>query len=310
MNSPLPKGLSIVCPVFNSAATLSRLAARVEAALIGGDCPLELILVNDGSADESWTIIEKLAEDKSWIKGVNLMRNYGQHNALLCGVRLAQYDTTVTLDDDLQNPPEEIPDLVAKLQGRVDVVYGIPLERQHDAWRDFSSAVVRFSLWPLIGRENARIVSSFRAFRTSLREAFRDYSGPFVSLDVLLAWGSRGAASVAVAHHRRAEGRSTYTFFKLAGHAVTMLTGFSTWPLRLASLTGLAFVLLGIGILLFVLVSYLIHGGSLPGFPFLASTVALFSGAQLFALGVIGEYVAKIHFRSMNRPSYVIGSRT
>jgi glycosyltransferase involved in cell wall biosynthesis len=310
MKQSLPPGLSVVSPVFNSAATIPQLVERVGAALAGREEPYELILVNDGSSDASWEVIEKIAAEKSWVQGVNLMKNYGQHSALLCGVRCARFATTVTLDDDLQNPPEEIMLLVERLRSPVDVVYGIPAERRHDAWRDFSSYVVRLSLRPLIGRENALIVSSFRAFHTNLREAFRDYSGPYVSLDVLLTWGSRAAAGVEVSHHRRAQGRSTYTFFKLASHAVTMLTGFSTLPLRLASLTGLAFVLLGIGILLFVLGSYLIHGGGLPGFPFLASTIALFSGAQLFALGVIGEYIAKIHFRSMNRPSYVIGTRT
>lgn len=310
MKHPLPPGLSVVSPVFNSAATIPQLVERVGAALAGREEPYELILVNDGSNDASWEVIERIAAEKSWVQGVNLMKNYGQHSALLCGVRCARFATTVTLDDDLQNPPEEIILLVERLRHPVDVVYGIPAERRHDAWRDFSSWVVRLSLRPLIGRENSLIVSSFRAFHTNLREAFRDYSGPYVSLDVLLTWGSREAAGVEVQHHRRAQGRSTYTFLKLASHAVTMLTGFSTLPLRLASLTGLAFVVLGIGILLFVLGSYLIHGGGLPGFPFLASTIALFSGAQLFALGVIGEYIAKIHFRSMNRPSYVIGTRT
>ena len=306
MNPPLPAGVSIVTPVYNSAVLLPLLVSRVESAMANSGTPFELILVNDGSADESWNTILGLAKERCWIRGVCLMRNYGQHNALLCGVRSAKYSTTVTLDDDLQNPPEEIHALLASQAGGADLTYGAPIQRRHGKWRDLSSYLVRMSLRPLIGKDAARVVSSFRAFRTSLREAFAEFSGPFVSVDVLLSWGAQRVASVEVSHHERAHGKSTYSFFKLASHAVTMLTDFSTWPLRLASLTGFLFVLFGMAILLYVLGTYLINGGSLPGFPFLASTIALFSGAQLFALGVIGEYLAKMHFRSMSRPAYVV----
>ena len=309
MKRKLIPGISVVVPVYNSEGMLPELVARLGAVLKGLGIAFELILVNDGSRDNSWLCIEKIVAEKSWVVGVDLMRNYGQHNALLCGLRVAQYATIVTLDDDLQNPPEEIPCLVSKISGCMDLVYGIPVERRHETWRNLCSASVRLSLRPLIGKQNARVVSSFRAFRTNLRQAFENYSDPFVSIDVLLAWGAREVGAVEVHHHPRAQGNSTYTLFKLTSHAVAMLTGFSAFPLRLASLTGFVFVLFGMAILLYVGGFYITNGGSVPGFPFLASIIALFSGAQLFALGVIGEYLAKIHFRSMNRPAYVINSR-
>ena len=127
-----------------------------------------------------------------------------------------------------------------------------------------------------------------------------------MSIDVLLTWGTTRFAAVPVRHDPRQVGVSNYTFRKLVRHALNMMTGFSTLPLQLASVVGFAFTLFGLLLLVYVIGRYLIEGGSVPGFPFLASTIALFSGAQLFALGIIGEYLARMHFRMMDRPSYVI----
>ncbi len=149
-------------------------------------------------------------------------------------------------------------------------------------------------------------VNAFRIFRTEVRKAFADYQGPFVSIDVLLTWGTKRFAAVPVRHDTRRAGQSNYTFRMLTAHALNMMTGFSTLPLQLASLTGFLFTLLGLVVLVYVVGRYLIQGGSVPGFPFLASIIAIFSGAQLFALGIIGEYLARMHFRGMGRPCSVI----
>jgi undecaprenyl-phosphate 4-deoxy-4-formamido-L-arabinose transferase len=161
-----------------------------------------------------------------------------------------------------------------------------------------------------MGAEIAREVSAFRAFRTGLREAFRDYRSPWVSIDVLLTWGTARFAAVPVRHDPRRVGSSNYTLRKLVNHALNMATGFSVAPLRLASLVGFAFTLFGTGVLAYVLGRYLLEGASVPGFPFIASVVAIFSGAQLFALGIIGEYLARMHFRMMGRPTFTVRSRT
>lgn len=300
--------VSIVIPVYNSEKSLPELIQRLESVLTSMHCPFEVILVNDGSRDGSWSQISHLAETHSWVHGLDLMRNYGQHNALLAGIRSANYDAIVTLDDDLQNPPEEIPYLLNKLyEGKgFDVVYGTPKREQHGLWRDLASQVTKMALQGAMGVKIARNVSAFRAFRTHIRQAFMDYQGPYVSIDVLLTWGTTQFAAIRVRHEPRLIGQSNYTFRKLVIHAVNMITGFSTWPLQLASLIGFSFTLFGIGVLLYVLGYYLIQGGSVPGFPFIASIIAIFSGAQLFALGIIGEYLARMHFRMMDRPPYIV----
>ena len=298
-------GISIVVPVYNSEGTLAELAARLDAVLRPVSA-YEIVFVNDGSRDGSWGAIEKLASDRPEVRGINLMRNYGQHNALLCGLRAARFGIIVTIDDDLQNPPEEIPAMLAKLNEGFDVVYGTPDKQQHGVLRDIASSVTKMMLPGTMGAETARKVSAFRAIRTKLRDAFADYRNPYVSLDVLLTWSTSRFTAVRVRHEPRRIGQSNYTLRKLIVHALNMMTGFSTWPLRMASLAGFGFTVFGMGILVFVVGRYLIQGTPLPGFPFLASMIAIFSGAQLFALGVIGEYLARIHQRGMERPTYAV----
>jgi undecaprenyl-phosphate 4-deoxy-4-formamido-L-arabinose transferase len=302
--------ISVVVPVYNGAATLSTLVAGLDPVLRDAAAEYELVLVNDGSRDASWAAILEQAGRHGWIRGINLMRNYGQHNALLCGIRAARYEVVVTMDDDLQHPPTEIPKLLAELAAGHDVVYGTPEHEQHNPWRAVASSLTKLALRGVMGVAVARQVSAFRAFRTELREAFADFRGPFVSIDVLLTWGARDFAAVPVRHDARRAGASNYSVVKLVGHALNMITGFSTLPLRLASLVGFAAILFGIGVLVYVVGRYLWLGGSVPGFPFLASMIAIFSGVQLFALGVMGEYVARMHYRMMERPSYAVRTRT
>lgn len=309
--SPLRKdvpatGISVVIPVYRSEAVLPELVARLQVVLAEISTDYELILVNDCSPDGSWEVIGGLAQRYPWVRGINLMRNYGQHNALLCGIRDAQYDVIVTMDDDLQHPPEEIPKLLACLSEGYDVVYGTPQHEEHGLLRDLASVITKMALQNVMGAAIARQVSAFRVFRTKVADAFRSYDGSFVSIDVLLTWGTNRFAAVQVRHEARKQGTSGYTFRKLITHAMNMMTGFSTLPLQMASVVGFAFTLLGVGVLVYVGVRYLFDGNPVPGFPFLASIIALFAGAQLFALGIIGEYLARMHFRSMQKPPYVI----
>jgi glycosyltransferase involved in cell wall biosynthesis len=299
-------GLSVVVPVYNSAGVLAQLADRLAATLDGIGGPWEVVLVNDGSADGSWSRIVELSTRDPRFRGLDLMRNYGQHNALLAGIRVACHPTVVTLDDDLQNPPEEIPKLLAALEDGHDVVYGAAHVPGFGIWRRAATAVTKLALRGAIGPEAARNVSAFRAFRTDLRAAFADYAGAYVSIDVLLSWGTTRFTAVPVRHDTRAEGRSSYTFGRLATHALNVLTGFSTRPLRIASLVGLAFTFIGAVLLVIVVVRYFAEGNVVPGFPFLASMIAIFSGVQLLTLGIIGEYLARMHVRVMDRPAYTV----
>jgi len=299
------RSISVVTPVYNGEASIAELCRRVGEVLPLVATQYEIILVNDDSRDRSWEIISELCSRWPTVRGLNLMRNYGQHNALLCGIRAAQYDVIVTMDDDLQHPPEEIPRLLEQLEQRFDVVYGTPKAEQHGFLRGLASRITRLALSMAIGRELAKNVSAFRVFRTRLRDAFAEYQSPFVSIDVLLTWATTRIGAITVGFEPRRSGSSTYTFKRLLRHALDMMTGFSTLPLQLASLIGFSCTLLGIAVFLYVVVRYCLEG-SVPGFPFLASIIAIFSGAQLFALGVIGEYLARMHFRTMNQPPYAI----
>ncbi len=298
---------SAVIPVYNSAETLPLLLERLAAALAALSAQYEIILVNDASRDSSWAVIERLARQHPHVRGINLMRNYGQHNALLCGIRAARYELICTLDDDLQHPPEALAALVAQLDaGPYDVVYGTPAQEQHSFWRNVASQVTKLALQSAMGAETARQVSALRVFRAQVRAAFASYSAPFVSIDVLLTWGTTRFASVPVQHAPRASGQSNYTFRKLVAHALNMMTGFSIVPLQLASLLGFGLALFSVVVLVYVVGRYLLQGTPVQGFPFLASIIGIFSGAQLLALGVIGEYLARMHFRVMDKPSYIV----
>ena len=302
----VPGLISVVVPVFNSEDSLRELARRLVATLENTTAGFEVILVNDGSRDHSWEVLGEISRADPRFRAIDLMRNYGQHNALLCGIRAARHDTVVTIDDDLQNPPEEIGKLLLKLDEGYEVVYGTPLTETHGFWRNLASRVTKVALQSTMGVETAGKVSAFRAFRTDVRGAFNSYRSPFVSIDVLLTWGASRFTSVVVQHEPRRVGASNYTLRKLVTHALNMMTGFSVLPLQLASMAGFSFTLFGIGVLVYVVARYLLQGTSVQGFPFLASAIAIFSGAQLFALGMIGEYLARMHFRMMERPPYAV----
>src|SRR5438874_1902914 len=198
--------------------------------------------------------------------------------------------------------------MLRKLEEGYDVVYGAPERERHGLLRDLASLITKMVLQGAMGAATARKVSAFRAFRTRLRQAFADYRSPYVSIDVLLTWGTTRFGAVTVRHDAREIGRSNYTVGKLIIHALNMVTGFSVLPLQLAGLLGFFFALFGVAVLIYVVGRYFISGGSVAGFPFLASIIAIFSGAQMLAMGILGEYLARMHLRSMERPVYTVRS--
>ncbi|NWG16908.1 MAG: glycosyltransferase family 2 protein [Chloroflexi bacterium] len=298
--------LSVVIPVYNGALSLPELVSRLGEELPKLTDTFELIFVEDDGRDNSWEVIQELVHQHPWIRGFKHMRNYGQHNALLCGIRAARYEVVVTMDDDLQHPPEEIRRLLDKLAEGYDAVYGTPHHEQHGFFRDMASQVTKIALQSAMGVDVARSVSAFRVFRTQLRDAFTNYQSPYVSIDVLLTWGTKRFAAIPVRHDPRKLGISNYTLRKLVTHALNMMTGFSILPLQIASLVGFALTMFGVVVLVYVIGRALIENAAPAGFPFLASTIAVFSGAQLFALGIIGEYLARMHVRIMGQPSSVV----
>jgi len=296
--------ISIIIPVFNSSGTLFTLNERLNKTLIKTISDYEIIYVNDGSIDDSDKVLIKLKKDNKNIKYISLAKNYGQHNAILCGIREAQFDTIVTLDDDLQNPPEKIPILLNKLNEGYDVVYGYPTKEKHNYFRNVASTFTKLALKASMGIENADQVSSFRIFKTRLRDAFCGYKGSFISIDVLLSWGTNSFSAIPIEFEKRKDGKSNYTFRKLVQHALNMVTGFSILPLQIASVIGIVLALFGLFVLIYVAGRFFLQGSPVPGFPFLASIISIFSGAQLLAIGIIGEYLARQHFRMLGIPQY------
>lgn len=301
---------SVVIPVYRSATTLPDLYRRLVTVLEQLTDLFEISFVEDCGGDESWAVIQELARRDTRVRGFRMSRNYGQHNALLCGIRKARNEIIITIDDDLQHPPEELPKLLNELSEGYDVVYGSPMYEQHGIMRNLASRMTKLALQSAMGADTARKVSAFRVFRTQLRKAFEGYRSPSVNIDVLLTWATTRFSVVPVRHDPRLHGDSNYTVRKLITHAFNMMTGFSTLPLQIASVMGFVFAIFGFVVLAYVLLRFILGGSSVPGFPFLASIIAIFSGAQLLALGIIGEYLSRMHFRTMDRPPYSLGETT
>jgi len=296
---------TVLVPVYRSMNMLPILFDRVVASMEALGQTFELLLVEDCGGDDSWSIIENLIEQDSRVRGIKLSRNFGQHNALLAGIRNARGEFIITLDDDLQNPPEQITLLVEQLKNN-DLVYGVPAEERHGFFRDFASKLTKSMIQKSLGNPNAKHISAFRLFRTKLRSGFELFTGPSVNIDVLLSWSTDKIVACYVERVSREVGESGYNFKRLLIHALNMITGFSTLPLRIASIVGLFFTCFGFFVLLYVIIRYLLTGGAVPGFSFIASIISIYSGAQLLALGIIGEYLARMFNKQMGRPTYNI----
>ena len=302
--------VSVVVPCYRSAATLPRLVEALSAELPDCTTAYEIVLVVDGSPDDTWDVASQLAGKYDNTRAIRLARNFGQHNALIAGVRAARNEVVVTMDDDLQHPPDQIPVLLAALRDDIDLVYGVPTEEEHGFVRSLASRTVKASLASALGVNGAKSISAFRVFRTFLRDGFDGLDGPHASVDVALSWSTTRIAEARVRMDDRAEGRSNYTPRLLFRHAANMLTGYSTTPLRLVGYLGFACALLGLVLFGVIIYKFVTGETTVPGFTSIASMIALFSGAQMLAIGVLGEYVGRLHSGSMGRPTYVIRERT
>jgi len=298
--------VSVVIPCYRSRDSLEALVDGLSQTLQTHADRFEIVLVVDGSPDDTAAVAERLAATRPYLRVLLLRRNYGQHNALLAGIRAVTYDVTVTMDDDLQHPPSELPTLLAALADpSVDLVYGIPELEEHGVLRSFGSRSVKAAL-AASGVPNARDVSAFRAFRTPLREAFETVQDSSANVDVMLSWATMSVVGVRVRMDRRPNGRSGYSPARLVRHSFNMITGYSDAPLRLVSYLGFSCALLGLVLLCVVVIDFVTGRTTVAGFTTVASMIALFSGAQMLSIGILGEYLGRLHFRSMGRPTYVV----
>lgn len=297
--------VSIVIPVYRGAQSIPQLVPAVRESL-APFYDLEIILVNDGSPDNSASVCRQLAADFADVKFVNLSRNFGEHNAVMAGLRYASGDCAVIMDDDFQNPPEEVINLVEELRRGYDVVFSY-YERKHHSWlRNLGSRFNNEVATVLLNKPRDLYLSSFKAIsRFAMDEVIR-YGGPYPYLDGLLLRFTGNYSRVMVRHSSRTQGRSGYTLRKLASLWLNMFTNFSVLPLRLASLAGLVLSFVGM-LSALVFATEKIRNPALPvGWASLIVSLFVIGGVQLFALGMIGEYLGRLFLKENGQPQFVV----
>jgi undecaprenyl-phosphate 4-deoxy-4-formamido-L-arabinose transferase len=296
--------VSVVVPVFNSAGTLTALVERLEAAL-ASRYDLEVVLVNDGSADASGQVCRALAERFAWVRFVDLARNFGEHNAVMAGLSYATGDCAVVIDDDFQNPPGEVAKLVEKLREGHDVVFARYERKHHSGLRNLGSRINNAAASLLLHKDWSLYLASFKAISRFVIDEITRYDGPYPYVDGLILRVTRRYATELVEHRPRSEGRSNYTVSRLLALWLNMFTNFSILPLRIASFAGLGFAMVG-GVLAVVFALERLANPDLPaGWASIAVILLVVSGVQLFALGVIGEYVGRLFLKDNGSPMFV-----
>jgi undecaprenyl-phosphate 4-deoxy-4-formamido-L-arabinose transferase len=303
---PATPQVSVVVPVYGGEKTIERLVDATIGVLDEAGLTHEIILVCDRPRDQSWKVAQALAARAPAVRAYLFMRNFGQHPATLFGIRKARGEVIVTMDEDLQHDPIHIPELIRVSRECRGIAYGAAHEWRHAWWRNVTSRLAKWFLARYIGFDMARSATSFRAFPARLREAFGDYRGERVAIDVLLSWSGAPIRTVRFEHAERAEGHSGYTLRKLVGYLMDLLVGYTVAPLRLASLLGLLAVIFALAVGGYALANWAMNGSAVPGFAFLAMTASILGGAQLLALGVIGEYLGRLYFNSLGKPQYLV----
>ncbi len=298
--------LSVVIPVYNEEANLDSLYRRLEAVLERLGRPYEVIFVDDGSADRSLDALRRLHDLHAAVRVISLNRNYGQHAAVFAGLEHARGEVVVTLDADLQNPPEEIPRLLAEVDDGHDVVGGWRRNRRDPLFRRVMSRAMNGLASVMVGVRMRDYGCMLRAYRREVVEALRGCRETSSFIPALANSFARSPIEVPVGHDSRASGGSRYNPFRLVRLAFDLMTGFSLLPIQLVSLAGIGIALLGLGFGGFLLVRRLLVGPEVEGVFTLFAILFVFIGIQILALGLIGEYVGRIYLEVRRRPRYVV----
>jgi glycosyltransferase involved in cell wall biosynthesis len=298
--------LSIVIPVYNSERIVPELVRRIAQAM---RCEYELILVNDGSADRSWRMIEEACDAHPAVRGINLRINTGQHNAIMAGLRAASGAVIVVMDDDLQHAPEDIGKLRSKLDEGYDLCYAAFRNPRHAFWKTAGSAFRDLTVHALLGLPRGIRISSFKAMTADIAREITRYEGPFPYVDGLALMVTRSVANVELEHHARLDGRGHYTLRQSLSLWAKVAMNFSVVPLRVASWLGLGFAALGFLIAVYLIVQQLVFERiDVPGWASLAVAILIVGGVQLLALGAIGEYLGRAYLHMTAKPQYVVKS--
>lgn len=296
--------LSVVIPVYNSERTIGPLVGRLQECL--RDRAFEIVLVNDGSRDQSEPVCRRIADTNTHVQFIALRRNFGEFNAVLCGLTHARGEYVAIIDDDFQNPPEAILTLLGTAEaGSFDVVYSRYARKQHHWFRNGGSWLVNALTTYSLGKPRDLYLSSFKLIGREVVDEIIQYRGPYPYIDGLIFRVTRNVGSVEVPHNPRAEGRSNYTVRKLVALFLNVFIGYSLWPIRIftvlgAGLFGLA-GLAGLG----MLTGWLAGAFSVPGWGLVLWAIGTGTGLQLLFMGVLGEYLGKLFMAHSGLPPYV-----
>jgi undecaprenyl-phosphate 4-deoxy-4-formamido-L-arabinose transferase len=299
--------VSILIPVYRNDGGLDELVSRIQGSMAGSAYAndFELVLIDDCSPDNSWKVIQQLAQTYSFVQGATLSRNFGQHNAIMAGLNLVSGQYVVLMDDDLQHPPEAIPRMLDELTAGADVCYTRYANRQHAAWKIAGSKFNDMMASWLLSKPKGLYLSSFKALKRGMVDQIRNHEGPFAYLDGLILDITRRIASIEIEHGSRAFGEGNYSFKKSISLWLRMVTGTSIVPLRLVSLMGALIATLGFLGAIFVIVSNYLYPNESKGWASIIVTILLVSGFQTLFIGVLGEYLGRIHLRLNNKPQYL-----
>ncbi len=303
--------LSIVVPVYNSERIVLELARRVAEAMARAEVrSYELILVNDGSTDRSWSMIEQACDARPAVRGINLRINSGQHNAIMAGLRAASGAAVVVMDDDLQHAPEDIAKLTASLADGCDLCYAAFRQPQHALWKTAGSRFRDFTVRALLGVPPGIRISSFKAMSADVAREVIRYEGPFPYVDGLALMVTRNVGSVELEHHARHDGRGHYSLRQSISLWAKVAMNFSVVPLRVASWLGIGFAAFGFLFAVYLVVQQLLFQRiPVPGWASLVVFILIVGGVQLLAIGAIGEYLGRAYLHMTAKPQYVIKSR-
>ncbi len=304
------KKVSFVIPCYRSEKTLEHVVAEIRdkmGELTGYN--YEIILVNDCSPDGTMAVIRRLCEADECIRGISFARNFGQHAALMAGLRQSDGDYVVCLDDDGQTPANEVDKLLAKLEEGYDAVYAKYEHKQHSAFRNLGSKVNELMLRVMLEKPQALYVSSYFAVRRFVAEDMIRYENSYPYVIGLVLRATKNITNVVVQHRNREEGTSGYTFKKLINLWFNGFTAFSVKPLRIATMTGVFSACAGFLYGLYTIVKRIVNPAVPMGFSALMSAVVFFGGMIMIMLGLVGEYIGRIYISMNNSPQYVIRER-
>lgn len=298
---------SIVIPVYNSESIIEKTIEKIRSELSKYSVNYEVILVNDGSPDNSWKIIKRLAKNAPNIKAINLVKNYGQHNAVLCGFANAKGDYVITMDDDLQNPPSEIIHLINKTkEDDYDLVFGQFKEKKHASYRRLGSKLIGYLNYKIFNKPRDIVLTNFRIIRKDVIERVLLHKTAYPYIPGLVLMYSSSIANVLVAHHSRAEGRSNYTIKKIFSLVSRLLINYSSYPLRVMSSIGLVVSGLSFLVAVFYLLYAFFVGSNVQGWTTLVVLTSFLGGFIIALLGIIGEYLSRILDQLSSEYSYFI----